>query len=91
MNITSKTKKNLELEEQCAIDQFHLSSPKQLHTACNKGKYIAVKLMCGEKYSIHTSKFFTWIMDLQMKMLWKMRSTYVLNASNIYHFKVKKI
>ena len=36
------------LEEQYAIVEFHLSSPKQLLLDyCNKCKYIAVKLMCG--------------------------------------------
>ena len=35
-------------EEQRAIDQFHLSSPKRLLLDyCKKGNYIAVKLMCG--------------------------------------------
>ena len=41
-------KNNLKPEEQRAIDQFHLSSPKRLLLDyCKKGNYIAVKLMCG--------------------------------------------
>ena len=42
-------KKNyLKLDEQYAIVEFHLSSPKQLLLDyCNKCKYIAVMLMCG--------------------------------------------
>ena len=41
-------KNDLKLEEQYAIVEFHLSSPKQLLLDyCNKCKYIAVMLMCG--------------------------------------------
>ena len=68
-------KNDLKLEEQYAIVEFHLSSPKQLLLDyCNKCKYITVKLMCGSwKRALFVRKRFTWIMDLRMKILWKNR------------------
>ena len=42
-------KKTLKLEEEHAIKEFHLFSPKPiLFDYCNKGKYIAVKQMCSQ-------------------------------------------
>ena len=41
-------KNNLKLDEQRDVEQFSLSSPERIQLDyCQKGQYIAVKLMCG--------------------------------------------